>query len=327
MFARIFNRKRRPKKAASEGEPFKKETVEVLGQSMAFTDTGSGPPLVFIHGGISSSYLWRDVIPRQAPEARCVAVDLIGTGGSDRPDAAETDPATGKVIPLGWQEHVAYLDAFFDALDIGNDITLVLHGWGSIIGLEWARMNEHRLRGICHLEAITRPLAWPEFPESLRESIRRARSPDGRWYVMESDECFEHLMDTQVRRSLAPDVQAEYRRAFGHPGEPRRALLSALNLIPANGKPQESAALVKAVGTWFKQTDIPKLLVLGRPGYLVTGRTRDLAERLPNQTVVTVPGAHLLPEESPDAIAFFLSLWLHHLPSAPAEVPAQEKNR
>jgi haloalkane dehalogenase len=326
VIAKISRRKRRPKKIASSGEPHKKTTVEVLGLPMAFTDIGSGPPLVFIHGGISSSYLWRDVIPRQVPEARCIAVDLPGTGDSGRPDATGTDPATGKKIPFGWQDHVAYLDAFFDAIGVGSNITLVLHGWGSIVGLEWARTNEQRLRGICHIEAITRPLAWHEFPEPFRRAIQRARSPDGRGYVIESDECFQHLIDTQVLRPLAPDVQTEYRRAFGQPGESRRALLSALNLIPANGKPQESATLVKGLGTWFKESDIPKLLVLGRPGYLVTGRTRDLAERLLNQTVVTVHGAHLLPEESPEAIAFFLSLWLGNLPSTPAEVPAQEKN-
>jgi haloalkane dehalogenase len=325
VFARNSNRKRQ-KKAASPGEPYEESTVEVLGLPMAFTDIGSGPPLVFIHGGIGSSYLWRGVLPRQVPEARCIAVDLIGTGDSGRPDAIGIDPTTGKRIPFGWQDHVAYLDAFFDAIGIGSNITLVLHGWGSIVGLEWARTNEQRLRGICHIEAITRPLAWHEFPESFREAIYRARSPDGRGYVMGSDECFQQLIDTQVLRPLAPEVQTEYLRALGHPGEPRRALLSALNLVPANGKPQESAALVKGLGTWFKESDIPKLLVLGRPGYLVTGRTRDLAERLPNQTVVTVPGAHLLPEESPEAIAFFLSLWLDHLPSIPAEVPAQEKN-
>jgi haloalkane dehalogenase len=143
---------------------------------------------------------------------------------------------------------------------------------------------------------------------------------------MDTDECFEHLLETQVQRPLAPEVQAEYMRSFGDPGEPRRALLSALNLIPASGKPQESAALVKTAGTWFKHTPIPKLLVLGQPGYLVTGRTSDLAQRLPNQTVVSVSGAHLLPEESSEALSFFLSLWLRHLPLAPAELSPQAKN-
>jgi haloalkane dehalogenase len=326
VVSRIFNSTRRRGSPASPGEPLEKATVEVLGQPIAFTETGSGHPLVFVHGGIGSSYLWRGVIPRQAPEARCIAVDLIGTGDSGRLGAPKVDPATRRAIPHGWQEHVAYLDAFLDAIDVGSNITLVLHGWGSIVGLEWARTNERRLRGICHLEAITRPLAWHEFPESLRESIRRARSTDGRGYVMDSDECFERLLETQVLQPLAPEVQAEYWRAFGHLGEPRRALLSAFNLIPANGKPQESAALVKTVGTWFKQTQIPKLLVLGQPGYLVTGRTRDLALRLPNQTVVKVPGVHLLPEESPEALSLFLSLWLRHLPLAPAELTAHEKN-
>lgn len=293
---------------------------------MAFTEAGSGPPVVFLHGGIGSSYLWRRVIPRLAPDARCIAVDPIGTGDSGRLSAPRAHQTTGKLIPHRWQDHADYFGAFLDEIDVGDNITLVLHGWGSIIGLEWARANEHRLRGICHVEAITRPLAWHEFPESLRESIRRARSPDGRGYVMDSDECFEHLLETQVLRPLAPEVQAEYWRTLGPVGEPRRELLTALNLLPANGKPQESAALVKTAGRWFKQTEIPKLLVLGEPGYLVTGRTRTLAEGLPNQTVVKVSGGHLLPEESPEALSLFLSLWLNRLPPAPAELSAQEKN-
>src|SRR4249919_2829223 len=37
-------------------------TVDVFGLPMAYREAGSGPPLVFLHGNPTSSYLWRNVI-------------------------------------------------------------------------------------------------------------------------------------------------------------------------------------------------------------------------------------------------------------------------
>jgi haloalkane dehalogenase len=61
---------------------------------------------------------------------------------------------------------------------------------------------------------------------------------------------------------------------------------------------------------WLKGSNIPKLLVLGKPGYVLTERARKLALRIPHQRVVTVDGVHLLPQSAPDSLGQFVGLWL-----------------
>ena len=61
-----------------------KKYLQVLGQRMAYVEQGSGAPIVFQHGNPTSSYLWRNILPALAPFGRCIALDLIGRGDSDK---------------------------------------------------------------------------------------------------------------------------------------------------------------------------------------------------------------------------------------------------
>ena len=69
----------------SAAEPEKK-FVEVRGKRMAYVEMGEGEPIVFQHGNPTSSYLWRNIMPHLADQGRCIAVDLIGMGDSDKVD-------------------------------------------------------------------------------------------------------------------------------------------------------------------------------------------------------------------------------------------------
>ncbi len=66
--------------------PFQSKFVEVHGSKMHYVEEGAGDPVLFLHGNPTSSYLWRNVIPHVSPQARCIALDLIGMGKSDKPD-------------------------------------------------------------------------------------------------------------------------------------------------------------------------------------------------------------------------------------------------
>src|SRR5918995_3874632 len=80
--------------------------VAVAGTSMHYVESGAGQPVLFLHGNPTSSYLWRHVMPKlDAPGRRLVAVDLIGMGGSGKPD-----------IGYRLHDHVSYVSAFIDAL-------------------------------------------------------------------------------------------------------------------------------------------------------------------------------------------------------------------
>ncbi len=90
-----------------------KQYKTVEGKQMAYHETGTGDPVVFLHGNPTSSYLWRDIVPHVSGQARCIVPDLIGQGYSDKLD----DPGPGS---YSFVEHRVYLDGLLDQLDLGD---------------------------------------------------------------------------------------------------------------------------------------------------------------------------------------------------------------
>ena len=72
------------KQSISAVDPYQRQRLSVLDSEMAYVDTGSGAPIVFLHGNPTSSYLWRNVIPHVESMGRCLAPDLIGMGSSGK---------------------------------------------------------------------------------------------------------------------------------------------------------------------------------------------------------------------------------------------------
>jgi haloalkane dehalogenase len=96
---------------------------------MARIDEGDGPPVVFLHGEPTWSFLWRKVIPPVlAAGYRCIAPDLPGFGRSDKP--TEVDWYT-------YDRHTEAMTALVRELDL-RGATLVVHDWGGPIGLRLA---------------------------------------------------------------------------------------------------------------------------------------------------------------------------------------------
>ena len=140
--------------SAADSHPRKR--VSVAGTEISYVDTGQGPPVVFLHGNPTSSYLWRNVIPHLSDSARCLAPDLVGMGNSGKaPDGL-----------YRFVDHRRYLDLWFDALGLGDDVTLAMHDWGSALGFHWAHRNQERVKGLAYMEAMVRPLTWDEWPEN-----------------------------------------------------------------------------------------------------------------------------------------------------------------
>ena len=97
--------------------PFESRFLEVNGQQLHYIDQGSGEPILFLHGNPTWSYMWRNIIPYLQTSARCIAVDLIGMGRSDKSDIGYT-----------FLEHVDYISQFIEKLGLTN-VVLVGHDW------------------------------------------------------------------------------------------------------------------------------------------------------------------------------------------------------
>ena len=285
----------------SAADPYPRRRAAVLGRVMACVEAGSGRPVVFLHGNPTSSYLWRNVIPRVAPVARCIAPDLIGMGESDKLPSADDEAYRYAV-------HRDHLDALLDTLDLGAGVVLVGQDWGSVLAFDWARRHAGRVAGIVHFEAIVTPFSWEEFPEnpedadSTRRWFERLRSPEGERMILEENMFVETRIPTRTLRDVTEAEMDAYRRPFAEPGEGRRPTLTWARNLPISGEPADVVATVEANAAWLRETPVPKVFIRGRPGGIVQGPRIDFCRSLPNTREIVVPGIHYIQEDSPGEI-------------------------
>jgi haloalkane dehalogenase len=295
--------------------PYRKRRIPVLGRMMAVVEAGEGDPIVLLHGNPTSSYIWRNVIPHIQALGRCIAPDLIGMGDSDK----LPDSGSGSYT---FKEHRRHLDEMLDALDVRENVTLVVHDWGSALGFDWARRHPESVRAIAYLEALVRPTSWVEFPDRARELFQALRSPAGETMVLEQNFFVEQVLPGGVLRTLTDEEMEWYRGPFAGPGEDRRPTLSWPREIPIDGKPAEVADIVQRYADWLSRSSVPKLFINGEPGLVLTGPSRDFCRTWPCQHEVAVPGLHFLQEDSPGDIGRAIADWVVAMPRSDSDTPS-----
>lgn len=279
----------------SPEEWYTKKKARVLGYTMSYVDEGSGDPIVLIHGNPTSSYLWRNIIPHLSGLGRCVAPDLIGMGDSDK--LKNSGPQSYSFI-----EHRKYLDALLEEIGVTENVTFVIHDWGSALGFDWAFRHQNKVKGIAYMEAILFHYEWSNWPDRSRKIFQGFRSATGEKLILEKNYFVELLLPASVMRKLAPSEMDVYRRPFLNPGEDRRPTLTWPRQIPIEGEPKDVVEIVTAYSEWLSKSGIPKLFINAEPGAILVGKARDFCRTWPNQQEVTVKGIHFIQEDSPDEI-------------------------
>jgi haloalkane dehalogenase len=276
--------------------------IAVLDSEMSFVDAGKGDPIVFLHGNPTWSYLWRNIIPYAVSLGRCLAPDLIGMGQS------------GKSPQRAYRffDHARYLDAWFDALELRQRVTLVLHDWGSALGFYWAHRHAQRVRAIAYMEAIVRPRDWSDFPAKRDGFFRKFRSPLGDQAILQENEFIERVLPNSVLRGLTDEEMQAYRSPYTDAAS-RLPMLAWPRELPIAGEPADVVAAVERYGRWLASSSLPKLLISAEPGSLLIGRGLEFCRRWPNQTEVAVRGMHFIQEDAPDEIGSALQRFLRGL--------------
>jgi haloalkane dehalogenase len=288
---------------AISAKALEKKYLTVRGKRMAYVEIGSGDPIVFQHGNPTSSYLWRNIMPHLADQGRCIAIDLIGMGDSDK--LSDPGPESYRYV-----EHRDFLFAAWEELGIRDHVTLVIHDWGSALGFDWARQHPDAVRGIAYMEALVRTMSWDEWPELARGVFQGFRSDAGESMVLDKNLFVERVLPGSVMRELTDDEMNIYRQPFLRAGEDRRPSLSWPRQIPLDGEPQDVCDIVNRYSEWMNDNDLPKLFINAEPGAILTGTQREFCRGWKNQTEITVPGNHFLQEDSPHEIGQGIANWL-----------------
>jgi len=284
-----------------------KHFVDVRGKRMAYVDTGGDlDPIVFLHGNITQSYMWRNIIPHVESMARCIAIDNIGQGDSDKLD--DSGPGRYRLA-----EHQIYIDGILDALELGDRVTLMMHDWGVQLGLTWANRNRDRIKALAYMQGLMGNLNWDFWNPEVSALMQRFRTDDGEELVLGQNHFVEKVLPAMVLSELPAEVWDEYRRPFLHPGEDRRTTLTWPREIPVNGEPADVLAVIEDNNRWLAESPIPKLYIHVEPETVMKGHILDNVRTFPNQTEVRVRGLHYVQEDSPHEIGEALASFLQNL--------------
>src|SRR3990167_7241875 len=278
--------------------------ISVKGSQIHYIDIGSGDPIVFLHTVPTSSYTWRHIISAISPKARCIAPDLIGMGQSDKPD-----------IEYRVFDHIAYIEAFIDALKLKN-ITLVLHGWGSVIGFDYARRHEKNIKGIAFYESHLQPVTdWSQLSLPVQQLATLLNRPGASYRsVVKQNYFIEKLLPRSVIRPLTEEEMAHYRAPFSTP-DSRKPLWQYVNELPLGNSSPTIQDLMRKYSTFLQKTKIPKLMLYAIPGFMTTIEMVGWAKKnLPNIELAALDDAmHLAQESVPEQFSQALSQWYQSL--------------
>ncbi len=283
-----------------------KKYKEILGKQMAYLDEGSGQSIVFLHGNPASSFLWRNITPFVKDLGRVVVPDLIGMGDSEKLEGIDNHD---------YQYHgqYKYLSSLLDELDLGEEINLVIHDWGSAMGFHYARENANKIKSITFMEAIVMPLTWDQWPENARNIFQLMRSDVGEEIVLEKNIFVEKILLNDSADGFTDEEKAEYIRPFKNSGEDRRPTLTWPRQIPVDGSPQAVIDEVIKNGEFHKDSNIPKLFINADPGSILVGEQREFVRSWKNLQEVTVKGNHFIQEHSPNEIGTAIKDFLDSL--------------
>ena len=283
-----------------------KKKVLIGDKHIAYIEKGSGEPIVFLHGNPTSSYLWRNITPYLETAGRCISIDLIGMGDSEKLDNPDTNS-------YRFEEHFFYIEQVIRKLTDGQKITLVLHDWGSALGFNWSYKYPELVKGIAYMEAIVKELSWDEWNDKSKGIFQGFRSDAGAHLILEKNYFIEKVLFGSIIRTLNDEEKKEYRRPFIEPGENRRPMLSWPREIPIDGEPENVCRIVNNYSNWMQDNDIPKFFINAEPGAIIQGTVREFCRTWKNQREITVKGLHFIQEDSADEIGKALSKWYNEI--------------
>ncbi len=286
-------------KAISSDFPFESKYLEVNNSKIHYIDEGEGDPILFLHGNPTSSYLWRNIIPYLTSYGRCIALDHIGMGKSDKPD-----------IQYGFESTYDYLERFIDKLGLKN-ITLVIHDWGSIMGFHYANMHRDNIKAIVFMEASIQAPNFDGMPFSVKMALRSFRNPIvGSLIVKQANLLLNQMLPQLIDRQLTQAEMDAYTLPYPD-AKSREPLLAWPRDVPVHGKPARTAKVMADYHEFLLESEHPKLCFYVTPGVGLQKEDVEIVKtKFKNTKVVYLgEGNHFLQEDYPHEIGSEIASW------------------
>jgi pimeloyl-ACP methyl ester carboxylesterase len=259
--------------------PFSPNYFQIDSHKLHYIDEGQGQTLLFVHGTPSWSFDFRNVIKALRGNFRCIAIDHMGFGLSDKPERYD----------YSTQNHSKTLERFVSGLQLDN-LTLVLHDFGGPIGMDFAMRHAEKVKRL----VILNSWLWsseqdPEFIK-LKRILKSPLLPFLYRYLNFSPRFI--LPGSFGEKKLPKHLVKQYTKPFGSPGERNGALAFASSLLHDQGWFE---------GLWEKRqliSDKPTLFIWGMGDLVIKPHNLEkFVSGFPNSSVVKLASCGHFPQE------------------------------
>ena len=275
--------------------------IDIDGVKIHYTEMGAGRPILFLHSIPMSSFVWQGMLSHLSTMGRCIAPDLIGCGRSDKPSH----------LSYTIFEHIHYIERLIEELDLKR-IVLVMHGVGSVIGLDIAMRNQSNFSGLVFYESFIRPMTPDDISLPYKEHLLALQhestvSPDH----MKANLFIEHLLKQLSIGDMPLADKNRYMEPF-HDATSLKSVLEYLRELPSGDGMNQ---IDHVIGKYFKllaQSSLPKLMLFSLPGFITTIATVMWAKEHIKRLEVIELGEelHLANVTYGDRMGEMISIWL-----------------
>ena len=267
--------------------PFRSRHFSTSHGIMHYVDHGAGDPIVFVPGNPSWSFEARNMIKLLSQQYRCLAVDHLGFGLSEK-------PLEFSYLP---QEHARNLEALLDSLQL-EQITMVVGDWGGPIGLSYAIRRPEKIKAI----VITNTWLWSVRHDWYYQAFSGFMGgPIGRWLIRKRNFFAQNVVSMAFgdKSKLTPLIHRHYLQQFSNPAERKGNWVFPKQIIGSTD--------------WLESLWNQRQALTGKVKLIAWG-AKDIAFRekelqtwikaFPDARVMRFPhSGHFIPEENPAELA------------------------
>jgi haloalkane dehalogenase len=253
----------------------------------------------------TNNYLWRNILPGMAGQARCIAPDFIGMGKSDKPDIAY------RIF-----DHIHYIEEFIEALKLRN-ITLVMHGMSSMVGFTYAMRHPENVKALAFYEAyIGEDIGdWKKHSLPVQQmSVFLKNLESAKQTILQDPEFVAKIINSACLRRLTPEELKHYTEPFIEPRN-RQVIWQYIQDSPFGKAAKDVLALIQDYTNFLAHSQIPKLMMYSLPGFITTmENVMWCRAHLPSLTLTDVgDDLHFIQEYNPQSFTESLRNWYAQL--------------
>ncbi|RDV17084.1 alpha/beta fold hydrolase [Pontibacter diazotrophicus] len=271
--------------------PFESKYIQLEAGKMHYVDEGEGPPIVMIHGTPVWSFLYRNLIKILRKKYRCIAMDMIGFGLSDKPEGWSYKP----------RAHAVNFEQLMEHLQL-TDVTLLVHDFGAPIGFAYAINHPEKVKNIVMLNSWTWSLSKHQ---TFTGTSKYLVGPLGKFLHSKLNVSALTLINElfEGEEKMPEPIRQHYVNALGNPDDQVGKLACARELI--------------GITRWYdelwkernKIQNIPTLILWGERDKLIKIEALQCWKKFFHECYV-IPfedSGHFLQEENAEEIASYVS--------------------